>query len=231
MKHFIIIFVSLLSFAFSVTASAETWKITSLDWQPYSGSDLSNQGNSVQKLKSLLKKEGIDLVVEFYPWERSQKLAGTKDYVGYFPAWPEEVDKGFTASAPVDWSNLGIMVNSDSSVKWKDIDDLFRNNVVGIVSTYVYPENVQQAMKKYPQNVDKSIDETELMKKLSGKRFSAALTDPDVMLYLAGKAGIKNVKVLNKSIERKPLVVAFRNGDDNKKRIEILNRLVKGSGK
>lgn len=226
-KHFLSFIIFTVILQLSVSAIAETWKVTSLDWQPYSGSDMSNQGNSVQKLKTLLKAEGIDLVVEFYPWERSKKLAETKDYIGYFPAWPEEVEKGFTASAAVDWSNLGVMVNSDSTIKWKDIDDLFKNNVVGIVSTYVYPENIQQAIKKYPKNVDKSLDETDLMKKLSGKRFAAALTDPEVMMYLANKAGIKNVKILNKSIVRKALVFALRNGEDNKKRAEILQKILK----
>lgn len=66
-----------------------------------------------------------------------------------------------------------------------------------------------------------------LMKQLSANRIQAALTDPAVMMYLAQKEGIKNVKILNESIEKKPLVFAFREGEDNLKRIEILNRLSK----
>lgn len=206
---------------------AETWKITSLDWQPYSGSDMTNKGKSIQKLQTLLKAQGIDLVVEFYPWKRAQALAGQKDYVGYFPAWPEEVYSGFIASDPIDWSNLGALVASDSAIKWTTIDDLFKNNKVGIIETYAYPDYIQAAIKKYPNNVDKSPDETILLKKLSMKRIDAGLTDPDVTLYLAQKENITNIKVLNKSIEKKALVIAFRAGEDNKKRIELINKLLK----
>lgn len=227
MKALRIFVVILFVLGFQFSAIAETWKMTSLDWQPYSGSDMTNQGNSIQKLKTLLKTEGIDLLVEFYPWERSQMLAGTKDYVGYFPAWPEEVDTGFTASDPVDSSNIGILVNTDSTLVWKDIDTLVKNYKIGIISTYVYPELIEQAVKKYPANVDYSQTEGELMRKLSGKRFDAAITDPEVMIYTAQIVGVTNIKVLNKSIMSKPLVVAFRNGADNTKRVEILNKILK----
>ena len=88
MKHFnVIIFILLLSFTLGTAARAgEVWRITSLDWQPYSDSQSSTLGKSVEKLRSLLKNEGIDLIVEFYPWARAQDIAQQDGYVGYFPA-------------------------------------------------------------------------------------------------------------------------------------------------
>ena len=62
----------------------EVWVITSLNWQPYSGAEIMNQGNSIQKLRSILKKEKIELLVEFHPWKRSQAKAKSKEYIGYF---------------------------------------------------------------------------------------------------------------------------------------------------
>ncbi len=212
---------------FAVTSQAgETWKITSLDWQPYSGSELTNQGNSVQMLKELLKKEGIRLVVEFYPWKRAQKKAKTAGYVGFFPAWPEEVGKGFIASPPVDWSTVNVLKRTADKITFNTIDELFKNYKVGIVNTYVYPKAINDAMKKYPANVDGSPSEVSLLKKLSKKRIKVALTDPNVMLYLANKEGIDNI-IADKEIMKKELVVAFREGKDNKKRLEILKKLLK----
>lgn len=212
---------------FATNACAgETWKISSLDWQPYSGSDMPTQGNSVQKLKDLLKKEGITLEVVFLPWLRSKEVAKTKEYVGYFPAWPEEVDEGFVASPPVDWSEIGLLKIAGTDIRYENIDDLFKKYKVGIVKTYVYPEIINNAVKKYPENVDTSSDEIMLLKKLSGGRHQVSITDPSVMLYSAKKEGVNNI-VLVETITKKELVVAFRNDEENKNRIDLLKKLLK----
>ncbi len=225
-KRLLIFAIVAVSMAWAGSAGAEEWKITSLNWQPYCGAEMSNQGNSIQKLRLMLEKQGITLVVEFYPWKRAQYLAGKEDYVGYFPAWPEEVAEGFVASPPVDWSVLGYMKQRNAQVSFDTVDGMFKAYKVGIVSTYVYPASVQAGMKAYPNNVDKSMDEVSLLKKLSGGRFQVALTDPNVMMYLAGKEGISNVEPMKKSLEDKPLVFSFRKGADNQKRINLLKKIL-----
>lgn len=213
------------------SASSETWKITSLDWQPYSGSDMANQGNSVEKLKKLLKSEGIDLVVEFFPWLRAQKNAKTKDYIGYFPAWPEEVKEGFVASPAVDYSFLGVLSYKGSGATWDNADSVFSHNKVGVVQTYVYPKDIDAAIKKYPQNVDFTPDEVALVKKTSFKRIAFAITDPKVMFYNAEKLGLKNIIAINNNIEKKELVIALRNDEENKKRIELIKHIIEKNAK
>ena len=222
--NLLIFFVALF---FAVGLDAETWKITSLNWQPYSGRNLSNQGKSIQKLRNLLEKKGIKLQVEFYPWKRAQHIAKKNEYVGYFPAWPEEVGEGFVASPPIDTSKLGILTRTSKNLKYDNIDDLFEKYKVGIVSTYSYPEPIEKAKQRHPLHLDWSSNEISLVRKLSVGRFDVALTDPKVMLFLAEKEGISNIKVLNASVENKPLVLAFRNDPDNKKRIEILKQLLR----
>ncbi|MCP3925829.1 MAG: hypothetical protein GY714_24955 [Desulfobacterales bacterium] len=204
----------------------ETWKITSLNWEPYSGAELTNQGNSVQKLRELLRKEGIKLIVEFYPWKRSQEKAKTKEYVGYFPAWPEEVSEGFIASPIIDMSEIGIMNRSGICIKCENIDDLFKKYRVGIVKTYRYPKVIDDAIKKYPHNVDFSMNEVSLLKKLSMGRYPVAITDPNVMKYLSEKEGISNIELF-KLIMKKELVISLRDDEDNKKRISLLKKLLK----
>ncbi|MCP4715830.1 MAG: transporter substrate-binding domain-containing protein [Deltaproteobacteria bacterium] len=212
---------------FSVKSYAEeTWKITSLNWEPYSGAELTNEGNSIQKLRELLKKAGIKLIVEFYPWKRSQEKAKTNEYVGYFPAWPEEVYEGFIASPPVDWSEVGILKQSKSSINFESIDDLFKKYRVGIVSTYTYPKVINDAMQKYPAHVDGTMNEKSLLKKLSVGRHPVAITDPNVMQYLAEREGISNINSV-KIIMKKELVIAFRDGEDNKQRLNLLKNLLK----
>ena len=214
-------------FTMSVYVNAEeTWKITSLNWEPYSGDTLTSQGNSVQKFREVLRKKGIRLLVEFYPWLRAQKKAKTKEYVGYFPAWPEEVAKGFIASPPVDWSEVALMKNSDLDITFKNIDDLVKKYKVGIVKTYVYPQEITDALKKYPKHADGSPNELSLLKKLAKGRIKVAVTDPNVMLYLAAKEGVDNIEMI-KVVMKKELVVAFRDDDENKQRINLLKQLLK----
>lgn len=214
---------------FAVNSNAEEiWKITSLDWQPYSGADMVNQGNAIQKLRLLLEKEKIRLVVEFYPWKRAQSKAKAEEYVGYFPAWPEEVAEGFTASPPIDWSIVGLLKNSEIEIDTDNIEDIFRKYKVGLISTYVYPKEVTDMMKKYPYHAIESTGEVSLLKMLSsGERFDVAITDPTVMLYLAQKEGIANVEDTGTIITQKELVIAFRKGADNQRRIELLKRILK----
>lgn len=223
----ILLGVFLILFTMSVYSNAEeTWKITSLNWEPYSGDTLTSQGNSIQKFRELLRQNGIRLLVEFYPWLRAQKKAKTKEYVGYFPAWPEEVAEGFIASPPVDWSEVGLMKQSDDNITFKSIDDLVKKYKVGIVKTYIYPQEIADALKKYPKHADGSPNELSLLKKLGKGRIKVAVTDPNVMLYLAAKEGIDNIELI-KVVMKKELVVALRNDDENKSRINLLKKLLK----
>jgi polar amino acid transport system substrate-binding protein len=82
-----------------VASAAETWKITSLDWQPFSGKALPEGGASIAVLRAALKAEGIELQVEFYPWTRAIETAKQPGYAGVYPSWPEDVAPGFTGSA------------------------------------------------------------------------------------------------------------------------------------
>lgn len=211
----------------SVNAPAEeTWKITSLNWEPYSGAEMTTMGNSIQKLREILQQADIRLIVEFYPWKRAQLLAQRKDYVGYFPAWPEEVYDNFVASSAVDWSEIGVMKQSGTDISYDNIEDLFRKYNVGVVETYTYPQIIADAMQKYPKHVDQAPDEISLLKKLSIGRHPVAITDPNVMMYLAGKQGIYNVEP-EAFLMKKELVVAFRKSEDNQHRILLLEKLLK----
>ena len=110
--------------------------------------------------------------------------------------------------------------------RFNSMDELFKNYRVGIVSTYVYPRVISDAIKIYPANVDGSPNEIALLKKLSIRRLQAAITDPIVMMYLAEKESIYNIEPA-RQIMKKELVIAFRDGEDNKKRIIILKKLLK----
>lgn len=220
----LISFIALLFFA-SFTF-AETWKVTSLEWPPYSGKALPGGGTSVIKLREALAKQNITLEVEFYPWARAKEYAKKPGYLGFFPAWPEEAVDGFTPSAGVDSSRVGVLSSTAKNFSWSSVDALFSGKKVGLVNSYVYPAEIEAAKKTYPRSIDQSPDEMVLMKKLSSGRIDAALTDPAVMLYLAQQNKVSNIVIVKKTLEEKPLVVAVWNSAEHKQRLEQLNQLL-----
>ncbi len=220
-----IIYVFILVLVLSTVACAgDVWRITSLDWQPYSDSTAANHGYSIQKLRTLLQQEGIELVVEFYPWARAQEIAKQDGYVGYFPAWPEEVGEGFIASSPVDWSEIGVMTYKGSGLEWTTLEAVFQEEV-GLVTDYVYPKPIEKLARSQRRNVDPTPNELALLRKLSAKRITAAITDPTVMLYLANKVRIDNVRML-KWLDRVALVLAVRDAPENEEKLRVLERLL-----
>lgn len=208
--------------------NAETWKITSLEWPPYSGKNLEGNGTAIEALRQTLKKKNIELIVEFYPWERAQSYASQPDYVGYFPAWPEEVSEGFVGSEGVQNSSIGVLFRKGENVVWNSVEELFSKYKVGLVKSYVYPQVIQDASAAHPNNVEPASNEVTMLKKLNGGRMDAAITDPKVMLYYATEEKIGNVEVSPTILEEKPLVVSFSDRPDNKPRLELLNSILSG---
>jgi polar amino acid transport system substrate-binding protein len=208
----------------------ETWKIASLKWGPYAEPDIVNQGSSIQKLRKLLAKENITLIVEFFPWNRAKKLVESNhDYIGIFPAWPEDVFDGAIISPAIDWSEIAIVKVSDQVINVESIDDLFKKHSVGIVRTYKYPKVIDDAIKKYPHHVETASNELSLLKKLLVGRGEVAITDPNVMQYLAQKEGAINIEIVS-SIMKKELVLAFRDDEENRTRLKKLVSLLKNNG-
>lgn len=225
-RKIVLIVAAVLAVSVAPMDAVETWKIASLNWEPYSGAALANQGSAIEALRTLLRKEGVLLCVEFYPWARAQARARSKAYIGYFPAWPEEVKAGFVPSPPVEWSEVGVLTHGSRRLSFESMDDLFRKYTVGIVQTYSYPSPIREAMEKYPDHVDASPNEMSLLKKLAKGRHEVAVTDPRVMRFLAEQEGIADIELV-RVVMKKELVIAFRDDAENRARLERLKRLLK----
>lgn len=165
-------------------------------------------------------------MVEFYPWPRAQHLAGTGEFFGYFPAWPEEVYPGFLPSDVVDQSYVALLIKKGRRVIYSSLEELFGRYRIGVVESYTYPEDVEAQIQLHPQNVDPSPDEEVLMKKLSRERIDVAITDPFVMEYYALKEGLSDIETLE-IFGQKELLVAVWNNAANREKLRRLNELLK----
>lgn len=222
MKLFKITAVALAT-ALSSVSFAETWNITALEWQPYAGSDLSDGGSTTAGIREALAKKGIDVEVTYLPWKRAIEKVKTGELVAAYPAWPEEVSEGLVGSKAVNQSTLAVMHREGEAIKFSSVDDLFKNYRVGYVSTYVYPEAVQKAAEAYPDNAKTAPDETSLMKKLKHNRMDVALSDPGIMAYLMKKEGVTGLIAHDKIIEKKDLILMFKDTPEGRKKMELFN--------
>ena len=220
-----IILVAIMILVSTVSAYAkEQWIITSLEWEPYAGVALPEQGTSIKILRDALKKVDVELIVEFLPWTRAKLTAKDESHVGYFPSWQDEVDEGFIASPQIDNSELSVIKRAGKEVKYTNMEELFRNYNVGVVSNYVYPKDVMNVMKIHPTHVERAISDEILMRKLVADRQPVVLTSAKVITHLAKKEKKQDFIEVVAEIQQMPLVMAFRNDKDAQRKIEMLTK-------
>lgn len=221
----ILAFACLLIFIAAKADATERWTITSLNWEPYSGSTLHKQGTAINTLREKLKTQGIELEVEYLPWTRAKERAKNPKYVGYAPAWPEEVNAGFLASPAIGHSTINVIAK-DATVAFTTLEDAFKNNTVGLVRSYVYPANVTALAEKYAKNVSMTSCEESLTKMLYNDRFNVALTDILVAKYYAQKNKFVEPVSLYE-LGKKDLVLAIRADAEGEKHLKTLKKLLR----
>lgn len=210
----------------NLPARAETWRIASLEWPPYAGADLEGGGTAIQDLRKLLIRAGIDLEVDFMPWPRAKTLAGTAAYIGYYPAWPEEVQDNFAFSNAVSMSAIGIIWNRDDTPDWTSLAHLFDTNRVGFIRSYRYPVEFQTLITKHYGVKGGVENESDLVRVLAAGRVDIALTDPTVLHTVAEKLSLGGIPTKSEILKRHPLVLALEKTDGYEARLEMLNRLI-----
>jgi len=123
-----------LLFSFQALAT-ETWKIASLDWKPYTGESLPGGGIGIVILRAALKAEGVNLVVEFYPWTRAIQKARDPAYAGLYPTWNEEILGSFIKSPALFKSPVGFVEPRNKPLVWAKLGDL-KGKTIGVVQDY-----------------------------------------------------------------------------------------------
>lgn len=208
-------------------AKADTVYLTSLDWQPYSGAGLVNQGASVAVAKAAFEAMGHTLVVEFFPWSRAVNLAKNNDkYVGYFPEYLYASDE-FIFSNPMGVGPLGFVENVAKPISWNSVSDLTSFSI-GVVQDYVNTEELDDMIAAGSIKAQAVTADAQNVLKVAAGRIDMAVIDSNVLDYLLKNdpqlSGVAaNVKMNERLLVDKELHVAFKNTDAGKKWLEIFN--------
>lgn len=211
---------------------ADTIKLTSLEWPPYTSAAMSEQGASVAVAKAAFKAMGHDLVVEFYPWKRAVHLAKEGKFDGYFPEYySEELKADFVLSEPLGSGPLGFAELKAKPVTWSSLDDL-KKYTIGVVSGYVNTTDFDSRVANKSIKASEASDDVKNLLKLSSGRSDLAVVDKNVMSYLLAsdpklKAQAGKIQFNTNLLEDKQLYVCFKKGPRGEKLAGILNEGLK----
>lgn len=211
----------------SIPAMAvEKWKITSLDWQPFSGKTLPDGGAGIAVLRAALKAEGIELVVEFYPWTRAIETAKEPGYAGVYPSWPEDVGEGFTRSPVLFKSAVGFVEPKAKPLVWNKLDDL-KGKTIGTVQDYGNTAEFMKLVKAGTIKTQVVVDDVTNIKKVAAGRIDGAFIDLanlDYFLKNDAKDIAASVQANPKVLDTKDLVLGINDKFANKNAVDILKR-------
>lgn len=211
------------------TLAAEKWKMTTLEWPPFTCEKCPDGGAGIKALKEALKAEGVDAEFVFLPWERAIAEAKTDKYVGYYPAWPEDVVEGFVGSDVIFKSPIGFAESVEKPIgTWSVLADL-KGKTIGVVQGYGNTKEFMDLVKSGVIKSDSSVDDATVVKKVAAGRFpgGGGIIDVNVFKYfmqndLKDQAG--KVRMNAKILADKDLLVALKASDAKKN--EILKKAV-----
>lgn len=213
-----------------------TWQVqanqrvvmTSLNWPPYSGEELIEQGVSVAIAKEAFAAMGYQLVVEFKPWVRTVTTASRKaQYIGYFPEYYFDTQE-FVFSDPIGHGPLGLVENTQSPIRWSTLSDLTQYRV-GTVKGYVNTPEFDQMVASGSLTVEETLDDLRNVYKVAKGRLDAAVIDANVLDFLIRRDSrsallSKRLRMNPTLLAEKDLFLAFNNSEEGRKWRDIFNQ-------
>ena len=120
-----VLFVMIFLVVVSISFSGEVIRLATLDWEPYIGQELKNEGYVAEVVKEAFKKEGYEVEYTYLPWARVVHMAKKGDYDGYFPEYySKEVEEEFIFSEKFKGGPLGFFRKKGSKIEYKELVDL-----------------------------------------------------------------------------------------------------------
>jgi polar amino acid transport system substrate-binding protein len=222
LKNLLVLTALLFSFQ---TLATETWKIASLDWKPFTGESLPEGGIGIVILRAALRAEGIDLIVEFYPWTRAIQKARDPAYAGLYPVWDEEI-VGFIKSPALFKSPVGFVEPRNRPLVWSKLEDL-KGRTIGVVQDYGNTLEFTALVKSGVIKTEVVVSDILNIKKVAAGRIDGAFIDLNNLSYLL-KNDVKDVaqkvQANPRVIDTKDLFFAINTKFKNKDAFSILQR-------
>jgi polar amino acid transport system substrate-binding protein len=160
-------------------------RLTSLEWPPFVGSRLEQEGLSTVIASSAARKSGYLLQVDYFPWARAMRI-GLRDtrYAGYFPAYyTEERARHCYFSEPIGTSTIGLAYLNSAPLQWQTLQDLSSLRIA-VVAGFSNGASFDEMMRNGRLHVDASPSDMLNLRKLLAGRVDAVVIDKLVLRYL-----------------------------------------------
>lgn len=170
----------------NVRAEGHVVYLSSLEWPPYVGEYLPENGSNAKIIRKAFAAMGYELKILFLPWRRTMHMAdNAPSVVGYFPEYySHERAQKYIFSNCYSCSPVSLLERRESPVSWDTVDDLAGLRV-GFVAGYVNTPELDEAVANGTITADLApSDKSNIMKVIKG-RIDCAVVDPMVYGYLA----------------------------------------------
>lgn len=190
-----------LLFALSAVAAdaPKTMRLATLEWLPYTGTIVPQDGMSSVTTTSAASKAGYNTKIEYFDWTVAVEK-GMKDpsFAGYFPEYYTDdlAQNRCYMSAPIGKSTLGLATLKENQVQWKTLSDL-NKMTIGVVDGYSNGEAFDNMVKQGKQPVENAPSDTSNLRKLIGKKVRVIAIDREVLRYLLSTSPKRGDVVFN----------------------------------
>lgn len=135
-------------FLLSLILSAETIKITSGEWAPFTSSSAEDNGVALAAVKAAFKEVGIDVEFGFFPWKRAMKNIEKNDEWEASGVWGynEERAKSFYFSDPICESKSVVFHLKDKEIMFNGEPESLKPYNTGITLGYSYGKDFDKAI-------------------------------------------------------------------------------------
>ena len=198
--------------------------LTTLDWEPYIGQSMKQNGYVAVLVKEAFRRGGYNAEFKFYSWTRTVGLAKAGKVDGYFPEYYNEAAKSYSKfSIPFPGGPIGFFKLKKNKIRYKTLKDL-KPYKIGVVRGYVNTKEFDSAsyLKKEPVK-----DELTNFKKLVAGRIDLLVADKFVGLELIKKhmpEKAAQIEFISKTLEEKDLYVCIsKKGRDSDKIVKAFN--------
>jgi polar amino acid transport system substrate-binding protein len=218
----------------SVSASvqavvAEPVRLASLDWPPYTGHQLEQQGETSILLRQVFAAMQLEVQTEFLPWSRAIRASESPGalYAGYFPEYQTD-NPNFLLSDSLGISELGFVEATAKPLGLLSGAVLAKYRL-GVVQDYVNLTVVDQMIARGQLTPQLAFSDRQNILKVALGRLDLAVIDRRVLIYLLEHdAEVKRMATdkvqFNASLtELKTLHLALRNEPAHQLLIEKFN--------
>ncbi|MCG8633077.1 MAG: transporter substrate-binding domain-containing protein [Desulfobacterales bacterium] len=185
-----------------VTSKPAPIKMTTCNWQPYAGVNLTNLGFASELLTRLFKRLGYETTIDILPWKRSMISTAQGKYdLAYNAYYSEERARNYALTDPYIHSRVYLCSRKESGINFTTLRELTPYRI-GVVMGYVNSEEFDRAAYL---NIDEAVTDLHNLKKLFGRRIHLAVVDQYVAVQLIKTSPFLIANVTDLTFHEPPL--------------------------